>query len=330
LALGGWGDILAGMLNRILSFYTRYFAVWVLIGGIVAYFRPGPFRFLGPCNKLFFALTMFGIGAVLNLEDFRRIARSPVVVLIGSAAQFTIMPLGAFLVARWLKLPDELAVGLILTGAAPGAMSSNVMSYVARADTAYSVSLTTVSTLLCPVLTPGITFLLARGTRLDVHFWAMMLDVLVTVIVPLFAGFAVRHFLGRRLEKVLPVFPAISATFIVFICALVIALNRERLRELTGVVAAAVVVLNVAGMLAGYGVATLFRMDVLRRRTLSIEIGMQNAGLGTVLALAHFGPQATIPTALFVFVCIITASIMASIWQRRPVTTGAPAAALTS
>jgi BASS family bile acid:Na+ symporter len=307
------------MLQKILSFYTRYFAVWVMVFGAAAYVWPAPFKLLGGGNKLFFALTMFGIGAVLNAEDFRRIARNPLLVLIGSAAQFTIMPFGAFLVARLLRLPDELTVGLILTGAAPGAMSSNVISYLARADTAYSVSLTTVSTLLCPLLTPGLTFLLAQGTRLDVPFWSMMFDVLLTVIAPLFVGFGVRHYLGRRLEKVLPLFPALSVTFIIFICCLVIALNRERLAGTTPLVLAAVLILNVGGMLAGYGVGTLFRMDEQRRRTLSIEIGMQNAGLGTVLALAHFGPEATIPAAVFVFVCIITASLLVAYWRRaRP------------
>jgi BASS family bile acid:Na+ symporter len=302
------------MLAKMLSFYTRYFAVWVVLFGVAAYLWPAPFKLLGDYNKLFFALTMFGIGAVLNMEDFRRIAHSPALVLIGSAAQFTIMPFGAFLVARLLRLPDELTVGLILTGAAPGAMSSNVMSYLAKADTAYSVSLTTVSTLLCPVLTPGLTVLLAKGTRLDVPFSGMMLDVIATVIVPLFIGFGV----GRRLQKILPVFPAVSVTFIIFICSLVIALNRERLAGMTPMVVAAALILNLGGMLAGYGVGWLSRMEVPRRRTLSIEIGMQNAGLGTILALAHFGPQATIPTAVFVFVCIITASIMASVWQKRP------------
>jgi BASS family bile acid:Na+ symporter len=313
------------MFQRVLAFYTRYFAIWVVVFGVVAYLWPRPFEWLRPANKLFFALTMFGIGVVLHVEDFRRILRDPLAVLIGSAAQFTIMPLAAFAVSRLLGLPDELAVGLILTGAAPGAMSSNVMSYIAKADTAYSVSLTTVSTILCPVLTPALTFLLARGTRLDVPVLDMMLDVMLTVILPLFAGFAVRHFLGRRLEKVLPVFPALSATFIVFICALVIALNRDRLRHVTGLVLAATLMLNLGGMAAGYGVGALFRMELRRRRTLAIEIGMQNAGLGTVLALSYFGPAATIPAAVFVFVCIITASVMASFWQR---TIPAPAAAV--
>ncbi len=135
------------MLKKILSFYTKFFAVWVVVFGVIAYFLPGPFLVLKPFNELFFGLTMFGIGAVLSIDDFRRIAEKPLVVLVGSAAQFTIMPVGAFVLSRVFSLPDELAVGLILAGCVPGAMASNVMSYIAKADTAYSVSLTTVSTL---------------------------------------------------------------------------------------------------------------------------------------------------------------------------------------
>jgi BASS family bile acid:Na+ symporter len=258
---------------------------------------------------------MFGIGAVLQIEDFKRIAQKPIIVLIGSTAQFSIMPLGAFLLARLFNTPPEVAVGLILTGSAPGAMASNVMSYIAKADTAYSVSLTTVSTLLCPLLTPGLTFILARS-RLEVPFLDMVVSVVKMVIIPLFIGFGVRHYLKEKIEKVLPIFPAISVTFIIFICSLVIALNKDYLAKVTGVILAAGVILNIYGMLAGYGVGSVFQMDVRRRRTLAIEIGMQNAGLGTVLALKHFGEKAAMPAAIFVFICIITASIMAAIWQR--------------
>ena len=261
---------------------------------------------------------MFGIGAVLQLEDFKRIAQKPVIVLIGSAAQFSIMPLGAFLLAKLFNLPPEIAVGLILTGSAPGAMASNVMSYIARADTAYSVSLTTVSTLLCPLLTPGLTFILARS-RLEVQFLEMVVSVIKMVIVPLFIGFGVRHYLKDKIEKILPVFPAISVTFIIFICSLVIALNKYYLAQVTVVIMAAGIILNVYGMLAGYGVGSVFRMGLQRRRTLAIEIGMQNAGLGTVLALKHFGEKAAMPAAIFVFICIITASLMAAVWQRKTV-----------
>ena len=165
------------MFGKILSFYTKYFAVWVVLSGVVAYLEPRPFIALKNYNEWFFALTMFGIGAVLQLGDFKRIVGKPIIVLIGCCAQFSIMPLGAFVLARLFRLPPEIAVGLILTGSAPGAMASNVMSYIAKADTAYSVSLTTASTLLCPLLTPGLTYLLA-GSVLKVDFWPMMLSVI--------------------------------------------------------------------------------------------------------------------------------------------------------
>jgi len=305
------------MLKKVLGFYTKYFAIWVVVFGVVAYLYPGPFVVLKPGMEWFFALTMFGIGVVLQVEDFKRIAQRPVIVLIGSAAQFTIMPLGAFLLARLFHLPPEIAVGLILTGSAPGAMASNVMSYIAKADTAYSVSLTTVSTLLCPVLTPGLTLLLA-GSTLEVPFWNMLINVTLTVVVPLFIGFGVRYFIKEKIEKILPVFPAISVTFIIFICSLVIALNKENLAAVTGIILAAAIILNSYGMLAGYGIGSIFRLNTRRRRTLAIEIGMQNAGLGTILALKHFGEQAAMPAAIFVFICIITASAMSAIWQKIP------------
>jgi BASS family bile acid:Na+ symporter len=280
------------MFGKILSFYTKYFAVWVVLSGVVAYLEPRPFIALKNYNEWFFALTMFGIGAVLQLGDFKRIVGKPIIVLIGCCAQFSIMPLGAFVLARLFRLPPEIAVGLILTGSAPGAMASNVMSYIAKADTAYSVSLTTASTLLCPLLTPGLTYLLA-GSVLKVDFWPMMLSVIKMVIVPLFAGFAVRHLLKEKVEKILEIFPAISVTFIIFICSLVIALNKNYLIMLTVPVLAAAVILNIYGMAAGYTVGSAFRMNTNRKRTLAIEIGMQNAGLGTVLALRHFGEKAS-------------------------------------
>jgi BASS family bile acid:Na+ symporter len=306
------------MLKKILSFYMNFFAVWVVLFGVIAYFFPGPFLFLKPFNELFFGLTMFGIGAVLSINDFKRIAEKPTIVLIGSAAQFTLMPLGAFLLSRVFDLSAELSVGLILAGCVPGAMASNVMSYIAKADTAYSVSLTTVSTLLCPLLTPGLTKLLT-GEVMDVSFWEMFFSVIKIVIIPLGAGFFVRGLFKEKMEKVAVVFPAVSATFIIFICSLVIAMNRDYLSMVPLSVLGLAVILNVYGMLGGFGVGSIFRIGTARRRTLSIEIGMQNAGLGTVLAINHFGDRSAIPTAVFVFVCIITASIMAELWRRKPV-----------
>ena len=308
------------MLKKILAFYMKFFALWVVLFGVVAYFFPDPFLAVKSHNQLFFAITMFGIGAVLSIEDFKRIAERPVIVVIGSAAQFIIMPLGAFAFSKAFNLPPEIAIGLIIAGSAPGAMASNVMCYIGRADTAYSVSLTTVSTLLCPLLTPGLTKLLA-GATMEVEFWPLFFSVVKMVVLPLALGFSIRHFFSRAIDSVKEIFPAISATFIVFITSLVIAMNKQRLSSgefgwYLLVILAVVLLLNIYGMCAGYGVGTLFRMQQPRRRTLCIEIGMQNAGLGTVLALEHFGEKATIAPAMFVFVCIITASLLVEFWQR--------------
>lgn len=308
------------MLNKILNFYTKFFAVWIVLFGIIAYNIPGPFIALKPYNTWFFALTMFGIGAVLSIDDFKRIAQKPLIVAIGSIAQFTIMPVGAFMITKAFGVPPEISIGLILAGCAPGAMASNVMSYIAKADIAYSVSLTTVSTLLCPILTPGLTKLFADAS-MEVEFLQMVKLIILMVILPLLAGFALRHFREDQIKKIELVFPAISVTFIIFICSLVIASNKSSFDYRSDgffKILIMVTILNVYGMLAGYGTGKLFKMDLKRRRTLSIEIGMQNAGLGTVLAIKYFGTQSAIPTALFVFICIITASIMAEIWHRKP------------
>jgi len=306
------------MISKILSFYTRLFGLWIVLAGVAAYLFPQMFEGLQKFNLYFFALTMFGIGAVLSPQDFLPVMRQPWLVVLGTAAQYTIMPFGAYFIARIFQLPDELAAGLILAGCAPGAMSSNVICYIAGADVGYSVALTSVSTLLCPLMTAGLTKLLV-GARLDVSFWKMFFDLILTVIVPLAAGFAFRHFFGRFTEKVKDVFPAVSVTFIIFICAVVVAANHDRLAEMTSLILLTVVLLNVGGLIGGYALGLLFRLGLAQRRTLSIEIGMQNAGLGSVLAIKNFGPRAAVPTALFVYVCIFTAAILCEFWKRNRV-----------
>jgi BASS family bile acid:Na+ symporter len=304
------------MLAKILAFYTRSFALWVILGGLIAYFWPAPLASLDRWSvNCVFALTMFGIGAVLQTEDLRRILHRPGIVLVGTVTQYSLMPVVAYAIANVFHLDSQIAVGLILTAAAPGAMSSSVVSYIAKADLAYSVSLTTVSTLLAPVATPGLTYLLARS-RLEVPVVRMFVEVLLLVIVPLFIGFGVRHFFAKKVEKMAAIFPAISVTFIVLVCSQTIAKNHANLLQMTGMLVVIGVLMNVLGLVGGYAIAWIFRMDVPQRRSLAIEGGMQNAGLGAVLALEHFSDKAAMPAAVFVFICIITASLLAAYWQR--------------
>jgi BASS family bile acid:Na+ symporter len=226
------------------------------------------------------------------------------------------MPLAAFLIARLMRLPPAAAFGLILAGAVPDAMAASVMSYVAKADVALSIALTTGTTLVSPVVTPALTYLFAHE-YIPVQFWPMFKSIIFMVIVPLFAGLAVRHRFHRQVEIIRPVFPAFSTVFIAFICGLVVALNRESLGRAAWNVFIAVGLLNFSGLVLGYGAGVLFGFNLKQRRTLSLGVGMQNAGLGAVLAIRYASPEAAIPNALFAAWSLISTALLAGVWNRR-------------
>ncbi|MCM8766135.1 MAG: bile acid:sodium symporter family protein, partial [Candidatus Omnitrophica bacterium] len=301
---------------RCLETYTKLFGLWVVLFALLAYLFPQYFIPLKPGMDWFFALTMFGMGIVLEPEDFKKTLKQPGILFLGTLAQYSIMPLLGFSLATFFHLSPALALGVILTGSAPGAMSSNVISYLAHADVAYSVCLTTFSTLLSPLATPGLTYLLARFI-LRIDFGKMFLNILLMVVIPLFIGFVIKNLLKERIKPFIKIFPAFSVTFIVFICSLVVALNQRYLMLISVLILYIVLLHNLLGYLLGYGVGKIFKLNLPRRRTLSIEIGMQNAGLGVVLALRHFGERSALPAAVFVILSVFTSSLLVSYWQRK-------------
>jgi len=302
------------MLNKIADRFTHLLVLWVILAVALGYFCPGCLIIFKPYTEWLFMLTMFGIGMVLHFADFQPIIKKPYLVLLGTLAQFSIMPLLGFSIAKFLKLPQALSVGLILVGSVPGAMASNVICYLAQADVAYSVALTSTSTFLSPILTPLLVYIFAHSI-IQVNFWQMFFSIIKMVIIPLILGMFIRHFLKEKIEKIIKIFPALSSLFIAFICGLVVALNKDYLAGITFLVFVAVFLHNFLGLFLGYLAAILYRFDIRRRRTLAIEVGMQNAGLGAVLALKHFSSQTALPNALFATWCIITASILAELWQ---------------
>ena len=179
------------MFNRISEFVTKNMVLWVVLAVIVGYLKPEAIAFLKPYTNWLFAFTMVGIGAVMNLKDFETIAKKPHWVVLGTAAQFAIMPLAGYVIAKVLNLPPALALGMIIVGSAPGAMASNVISYLAKADVAYSVALTSTTTLLAPVLTPTFTYIFGNA-YLHIPFWSMFFFIIEIVILPLFAGMAIK------------------------------------------------------------------------------------------------------------------------------------------
>ncbi|MFA6320290.1 MAG: bile acid:sodium symporter family protein [Candidatus Omnitrophota bacterium] len=303
-------------LNKIAGYFTEYMVAWVVVAVVLAYIFPSAFIPLKPYIDWLFACTMFGIGALLSVKDFEPIVKKPRLVLLGILAQFAIMPFAAFVIVRILNLPPAIAFGLILAGAVPDAMAAGVMSYIAEADVALSVALTTGTTLISPLVTPALMYIFARE-YIPVQFFPMFKSIMFMVIVPLFLGLMVRYRFQRHVEMIRPVFPALSTIFIAFICGLVVALNRDALGQITAIVFFAVVLLNLAGLVLGYGAGLLFKFNKKQCRTLAIGVGMQNAGLGAVLAIKYASPEAAIPNALFATWCIVSAAILAGVWSRN-------------
>lgn len=295
--------------------FTQLMPLWVVVLGVFGYLHPPPLVWFKPYLEWMFFGTMLGIGCTMRFSDFRPLRQHPQLVLLGILAQFVIMPGCGFLIAKALRLPPELFLGMILVGVVPGAMASNVIAYLARTDVAYSIALTSTATLLSPILTPSLTYLYAN-TVIEIDFWQMCLSILKIVILPLLIGFGLKHFFQQKIEKIHDVFPALSTICIAIICGMVVALNQSRIASLTLIVFLAIFTHNLLGYTGGYLAGRLFRFDLRRRRTLAIEVGMQNAGLGAVLAITHFSPETALVPAIFATWCVITASLLARFWGR--------------
>lgn len=291
-------------------------ALFVLLIGVVGAARPQTLTWVGPYVGWLLGVVMFGMGMTLTFQDFKRVLQRPWEVLLGVVAQFLIMPLAAWFLVWLFALPPELAIGVVLVGTCPGGTASNVISYLAKGDVALSVSMTMATTLLAPVVTPTLTWLLA-GSWIEVSFTAMMISIAQMVLLPLLLGLTAHHFFERTVEKILPVMPVVSVVTIVLLVGGVVALGAESLLDVGLLMAAIVVLHNAFGLVLGYGMARLFRLDSKKARTVSIEVGMQNSGMAASLAVLYFSPAAAIPGAIFSVWHNISGSIVANYFARR-------------
>ncbi len=259
---------------------------------------------------------MFGMGMTLQPSDFVVVVKYPLALVTGVVAQFIIMPLVAWLLCMLFNLPPLLAIGVILVGTCPGGTASNVITYLSKGDVALSVAMTTASTLLSPALTPLLTYLLA-GRWVPVPVVSMVVSIVQVIIVPVALGIMVRLLLKKNIARVLMVLPSVSVVAIVTIIAGITAANAHALQSV-GCMAVLVVMLhNVAGLGLGYGAAALMGFDNRVRKTIAIEVGMQNSGLAVSLAIVHFDALAALPGAIFSIWHNISGSLAAWWWQRR-------------
>ncbi|WP_430481542.1 bile acid:sodium symporter family protein [Rossellomorea marisflavi] len=295
----------------------KYFALWVILVAVVAYFIPAPFLPLGGYITILLGVVMFGMGLTLKPVDFQLVVKKPLPVIVGILAQFLIMPLGALLIAYLLGLSDQLAAGLVLLGSVPGGTASNVMVYLARGNLALSVAMTSLSTLLAPLATPLILLGLA-GQWMPVDPLAMFLSIFQVIIVPITLGIIVQKLLPGIVEKSLEIIPLISVLAIMTIVTAVVSANAPSIRTSGAIIFVAVMLHNLLGLTLGYVAAIIMKLKEGDRRAISIEVGMQNSGLGVALATAHFGPLAALPSVIGAVWHNISGPILATYWSKKP------------
>ena len=294
---------------------TRAFPLWAVVFALLAWLEPplfAPYRLL---IVPLLALVMFGMGLTLTLDDFRRVLERPALIALGVLLQYGCMPLFAWLVALALHLDPLLLAGMILVGASPGGTASNVICYLANGDVALSITLTAVSTLLSIVLTP-LLCLVYIDASIEVPALDMLLSILKIVVAPVVAGIVLNRFFHRHLRVVEHWFPLVSVVAIVWIIAIIVALNQPRFGELGLLLVVAVVLHNALGLAAGYLVPRLLGLDRRISRTLAIEVGMQNSGLAVALAIKFFAPLAALPGAVFSIWHNLSGSLLAARWRK--------------
>ncbi len=306
-------------MKKLCHYISKYMALLVLAGAVLSLVFPQVLQSI-PMKAINYLLgvIMFGMGLTLNLNDFKIIFSRPKDMLIGCLAQFTVMPLLAWGLTKIFQIDEALALGVVLVGCCPGGTASNVITYLAKGDVALSVGMTGVSTLLAPLLTPLLTWVLA-GESIHVDVAGMLLSILLVVILPVILGLIIKSVWPKFTEKATDYLPAFSSVAIAFTVSIVISANASKL--LTGgfLIILVVMLHNLFGLLLGYLIGRLLGLSEPKKRAISIEVGMQNSGLATSLAVMHFAayPMATIPGAIFSVWHNISGAIVAWLYTKK-------------
>lgn len=292
------------------------FPLGAVMLSLFAYISPELFAPLGPYIVLLLGLVMFGMGITLTASDFLYVFKQPQIIFLGLLLQFMLMPLIAWLISLSLGLPLLLSAGLILVGACPGGTASNVICYLAKGDVALSITLTSCSTMLAAFLTPLLTWLYI-GQEITVPAIQMFLDIVKVIIVPVLLGVTVNYFAGNKFSGFKQLFPIISMLAIMLIIAIIVAINQQQLTQIILPVLLAVFLHNALGLAGGYWIPRWLGFDRKICKTLAIEVGMQNSGLGVALAGKYFSAIAALPGAIFSIWHNISGAILAGIWSKQ-------------
>lgn len=307
------------VLRRLSVALTRFMGVIIIAFSALALWQPWIFSWVAPHISAMLGIIMLGMGMTLHWQDFSHVLRHPRDLGLGLLVQFGCMPLLAFALCHVFALPPELAMGMILVGTAPGGTASNVLTFIARGDVAFSVAMTAAATLVSLLLTPPLTWLLG-GVWVPVDMSGLFWSIVKIVLVPVLLGLLLHHFQRGLVDRLMPFLPLASALVITLVIAGIIAVNAQNILSAGPAIFAAVIAHNLLGLAVGWFAACRLRFAPPRRRALAIEIGTQNSGLATALALAHFTPAAAIAGALFSVWQNISGALLSNFWATRPVT----------
>ncbi len=304
------------MIKQIVSFFTKYMSVGVVLAGVAGVFIPSVFAPLAPYIPWMLGGIMFGMGMALTVDDFKTVFKQPRMIAIGTALQFVVMPGLAFLLITLFNLPPEIAIGVVLVGSCPGGTASNVISYISGADVALSVSMTMVNTLLAPLITPLLVWAIA-GSWIEISLVAMMMSIVKMVLIPLLLGVTLNYLFPKQIAKITAVMPMFSSWVIILTVACVVSLSGDIILTSGLTVLAVVIIHNMLGLGLGYSAAKLFGLEDAQVRAMAIEVGMQNSGLASTLALMYFTAAGGIAGAIFSVWHNVSGSLFASYCVRK-------------
>ena len=300
------------------QFVQKTFAIWVLLFAAIAMVLPEVFVWLKAYIPWMLGIIMLGMGMTMTVGDFKSVLQSPKAVMIGVLAQFMVMPGLAYVLCKLLQLPTEIAIGVILVGCCPGGTASNVITYMAKGNTALSVACTSVSTLLAPIFTPAIFYVLA-SQWLEINAISMLVSILQVVLFPIIVGLIIRSLFKKQVGAYIQVMPLISVVAIVAIVAAIIADSRTQILESGLLILGVVALHNGLGYLLGFWASRWLKLPYADCKAVSIEVGMQNSGLGVALAATHFAasPLTAVPSAIFSLWHNISGPALATYWASR-------------
>lgn len=310
---GGLSEQIPEPIRRSSAFISQFSVVFVIISALWSWHNPTAFSWAGDKIPLLLGILMFVAGSTLTIDEFKEFATHPFFVIAAVSAQYVMMPLLAFLLVELVDLPDTVAFGVILVGACPGGIASNVITLMARGDVALSISITSVSTLLSPIMTP-LLVILHTGSDIDVQPLSLFSSIAMIIIIPISMGLIARMVFGPNLEDVMKVLLPVMTTFSIMSLT---GANKDVIASVSVTILFVVMAHNVLGYLGGYGIARLVDLPSRQRKSYCFEIGMQNSSLAVALATLHFSPAAAVAAAIFGVWHNISGPALTSLWTWR-------------